>query len=108
MKKQFKEPLQSMMDKAEIENAKAREKALSKKEKIKRHKQVIDNNMPDKFFDWFEECPVSWGLTKSDGNSLTYLFLVPQERLPMGEHYDIDIDAPEGWVENYLHDEGPE
>ena len=52
MRKQFKEPLQSIMNKAEKDNAEAREKALSKKEKIERHKQVIDNNMPDVFFDW--------------------------------------------------------
>ena len=39
----------------------------------------IDNNMPDKFFDWLNECPVQWFLGKWDKNSMNYTFNVPDE-----------------------------
>ena len=40
----------------------------------------IENNMPDNFFDWLQNCPVNWHLDKQDNNSLNYTFVVPSEQ----------------------------
>ena len=39
----------------------------------------IDNNMPDEFFDWLDQCPVKWSLGKWDKDSMDYTFNVPDE-----------------------------
>ena len=31
--------------------------------------------MKERFFDWLDECPVQWFLTKQDDESLTYEFI---------------------------------
>lgn len=39
----------------------------------------IDNNMPDEFFDWLNECPVGWFCSQWDKNSMNYTFDVPDK-----------------------------
>tara|TARA_R100000458_G_C8231147_1_gene212782 strand:- start:324 stop:587 length:264 start_codon:yes stop_codon:yes gene_type:complete len=83
MRKQFVKPVQDIMDKAEKENKKLNQERQEKKDKIKRHWQVVDNDMPKQFFEWMGDCPVSWGITKQDHDSIEYIFIVPTSA-----HYD--------------------
>ena len=34
----------------------------------------INNNMPDEFFDWLNECPVKWHLGQWDKDTMNYTF----------------------------------
>tara|TARA_Y100001951_G_C11291639_1_gene272593 strand:- start:188 stop:496 length:309 start_codon:yes stop_codon:yes gene_type:complete len=44
---------------------------------IERHQMAVQNDMPDIFFKWLSLCPVSWGNTREDADSLQYIFVVP-------------------------------
>ena len=39
----------------------------------------IDNNMPDDFFEWLNNCPVQWGLNEWNKDVMNYSFIVPNE-----------------------------
>jgi len=39
----------------------------------------IDNNMPDEFFDWLNDCPIQWHLGQWDKDVMNYIFIVPEE-----------------------------
>ena len=35
--------------------------------------------MPEEFFDWLNDCPVSWTLNREESESLEYCFICPEE-----------------------------
>ena len=39
----------------------------------------IDNNMPDEFFDWLDQCPVNWYMNEYDNLVMNYSFQVPEQ-----------------------------
>jgi hypothetical protein len=39
----------------------------------------IDNNMPDEFFDWLDQCPVNWYMNEYDNVVMNYSFQVPEK-----------------------------
>jgi len=39
----------------------------------------IDNNMPDEFFDWLDQCPVNWYMNEYDNLVMNYSFQVPDK-----------------------------
>jgi len=34
-----------------------------------------NNNLPDSFYEWLQECPVGWVRIKDEENSATYEFI---------------------------------
>tara|TARA_R100001530_G_scaffold20569_1_gene17113 strand:+ start:64 stop:207 length:144 start_codon:yes stop_codon:yes gene_type:complete len=39
----------------------------------------IDNDMPDEFYEWLNECPVQWFLITHDSSSNDYTFIAPSK-----------------------------
>jgi len=39
----------------------------------------IENNMPDEFFEWLDQCPVNWYMNEYDNLVMNYSFQVPEK-----------------------------
>jgi len=41
----------------------------------------IDNNMPDEFFEWLDQCPVNWYMNENEYDDLVMIcsFQVPEK-----------------------------
>ena len=37
------------------------------------------NNMPDEFFEWLNDCPVTWHRLSCNDDTIEYLFEVPDQ-----------------------------